>query len=68
MDITFKGPTFNPLFLLINNTNSTVYVSILYDLGDLCGLLSSMDYKLSFFLPSHLPLFEERDLCDGIPS
>lgn len=69
MDITFKGPPFNPLVLLINNTNLTVYLSILYDLGDVCGLSSSMDYKLSFFLPSHLPLvYEEQDPCDRIPS
>lgn len=62
MDITFKGPPFNPLVLLINDANSTVYLPVLYDLGYLCGLFSSMDYKLSLLLSSPLPRFyEEQD-------
>lgn len=61
-DITFKGPPFSPLVLLINDANSAVYLSIRYDLGHLCGLFSSMDYKLSLLLSSPLPRFyEEQD-------
>lgn len=60
MDVSFKGPPFNPLPHLIDATS--LHLSILYVLRHLCGLGSSMDYQLSFHFSSHLPCMT------GVPS